>query len=138
VVPADIVFAEGLDIELGGATVRVRHVGGDHSADSSVIYVEPDRVLFLGDCLCDSAAGALTAEAALPLCNTLLAFDAEHYVEGHHDSVSSRTEIESLIEKLGAAERAVREGTPVDAPDEDTESFVRAFRAGMRAHPTSQ
>lgn len=138
VVPADIVFAEGLDIELGGATVRVRHVGGDHSADSTVMYVEPDRVLFLGDCLCDSGAGALTAESALPLCDTLLAFDAAHYVEGHHDSVSSRTEIQSLIEKLRAAERAVREGTPIGAPDEDTEFFVQAFRAGMRTRPTAR
>ena len=51
--PADIVFQERLDIELGGVTVRIRHVGGDHSADSSVMYIEPDRVLFLGDCLCD-------------------------------------------------------------------------------------
>jgi glyoxylase-like metal-dependent hydrolase (beta-lactamase superfamily II) len=44
VAPADIVFQDGLDIELGGVTVRVRHVGGNHSADSSVMYVEPDRV----------------------------------------------------------------------------------------------
>src|SRR5262245_28928498 len=30
VAPADIVFQDGLDIELGGVTVRVRHVGGNH------------------------------------------------------------------------------------------------------------
>ena len=130
VAPADIVFQDGLDIELGGVTVRVRHVGGDHSTDSSVMYVEPDRVLFLGDCMYDSPAGALTAELALPLHDAILEFDAELYVDGHDTSVSSRPEIEGLIEKMRLAERAVRQGSAIAVPDEDTEFFVQAFRAG--------
>ena len=132
VAQADIVFEAGLDIQLGGASVRVRHVGGDHSADSSVMYVEPDHVLFLGDCLCDSPEGALTAGLALPLCEAILAFDAELYVEGHHESVSSRADIKSLIEKLRFAENAVREGSATTEQDEDTDSFVEAFMAGRR------
>jgi glyoxylase-like metal-dependent hydrolase (beta-lactamase superfamily II) len=130
VAPADIVFHDGLDIELGGVTVRVRHVGGDHSAESSVMYVEPDRVLFLGDCMSDSPAGALTAELAFPLHDAILEFDAELYVEGHHPSVLSRPDIEGLIEKARFAEKAVREGSAIAVPDEDMESFVQAFRAG--------
>jgi glyoxylase-like metal-dependent hydrolase (beta-lactamase superfamily II) len=130
VVPADVVFHDSIDVELGGVTVRVRHVGGDHCAESSVMFVEPDRVLFLGDCLCDSGAGAMTAELALPLCHTLLAFDAEHYVEGHHPSVTSRVEMEELIGKLRRAETAVREGIAIEDPDEDTEAFVQAFAKG--------
>jgi len=130
VAPADIVFHDGLDIELGGVSVRVRHVGGDHSADSSVMYVEPDHVLFLGDCLCDSPAGALTAELAFPLCDAILAFDAELYVEGHGASVVSRSEMQGLIEKMRIAERAVREGSAIAEADEETDDFVRAFWAG--------
>ena len=135
VAPADIVFQDGLDIELGGVTVRVRHVGGNHSAESSVMYVEPDRVLFLGDCMYDSPAGVLTAELAFPLHDAILGFDAKFYVEGHHPSVSSRRDIEVLIEKMRLAERAVREGSAITAPDEDTEEFVQAFTAG-RANAT--
>ena len=90
-------------------------------------------MLFLGDCLCDSPAGGMTAELAFPLCNAILAFDAGHYVEGHGDSVLSRPELESLIEKLRLAEQSVREGSTIAAPDEDTESFVQAFRAGRRS-----
>jgi glyoxylase-like metal-dependent hydrolase (beta-lactamase superfamily II) len=130
VAPADVVFHDRLDIELGGATVRVRHVGGDHSAESSVMYVEPDRVLFLGDCICDSPAGALTAELAFPLLEAILAFDAELYVEGHHPSVSSRRNFEDLLEKMRLAEKAVRDGSVILEPDEDTKSFVQAFRQG--------
>src|SRR5262245_16984925 len=40
---ADIVFESSLALELGGATVHVQHVGGDHAADSTVMYVEQDR-----------------------------------------------------------------------------------------------
>jgi len=130
VVPADIVFQDGLDIELGGVTVRVRHVGGNHSAESSVIYVEPDRVLFLGDCMYDSPAGVLTAELAFPLHEAILGFDAELYVDGHSASVLSRSELEGLIEKMRLAETAAREGSAIAAPDEDTEYFRQAFRAG--------
>ena len=130
VAPADIVFQDGLDIELGGVTVRVQHVGGDHSAESSVMCVEPDRVLFLGDCVYGSPAGVLTAELAFPLHDAILRFDAELYVDGHNTSVLSRPNIEDLIEKMRLAEKAVREGSSIAVPDEDTESFLQAFGAG--------
>jgi glyoxylase-like metal-dependent hydrolase (beta-lactamase superfamily II) len=130
VAPADIVFHDKLVIELGGVTVRVQHVGGNHSAESCVMYVEPDRVLFLGDCMYDSPAGALTAELAFPLHDAILAFDAERYVDGHGEAVLSRPEIEDLIEKMRSAEKAVREGSAIADPDEDTEYFIQAFRAG--------
>jgi glyoxylase-like metal-dependent hydrolase (beta-lactamase superfamily II) len=129
VAPADVVFREGLELELGGVSVRVTPVGGDHCPESCVMYVEPDRVLFLGDCLCASPEGALTAAAALPLCDTLLAFDADLYVEGHHPAVSSRRELEALVGKLRLAEESVRAGSPIAAPDEDTASFLEAFGA---------
>jgi len=130
VAPADVLFWDGLDVELGGVNVRVRHVGGDHCDESCVMLVEPDGVLFLGDCLYHSPSGVLTAERAFPLHDTILAFGAELYVEGHAESVLSRGEVEVLVEKMRRAERAVREGTPIDSPDEDTEFFVQAFRAG--------
>jgi glyoxylase-like metal-dependent hydrolase (beta-lactamase superfamily II) len=127
----DIVFEAGLDVDLGGVRVRVRHVGGNHSADSTVMYVEPDGVLFLGDCLYDSPGGVLTAEVAFPVHDAILGFDAQVYVEGHDESVLSRADIEGLIEKMRLAESAVRQGSPIAAADEDMEHFVRAFRAGF-------
>ena len=115
--------------DLGNVTVHVRHVGGDHSAESSVMYVEPDGVLFLGDCMSLSPEGALTAESAFRLRDVILGFAAEHYVEGHHESVSSRSDMEDWFEKMRLAEAAVREGAPIAVPDEDTEYFVQAFKA---------
>ena len=130
VAPADIVFQDGLDIELGGVTVSVRHVGGNHCAESSVMCVEPDHVLFLGDCMYDSPAGVLTAELAFPLHDAILGFSAELYVDGHGVSVLSRPDIEAVMEKMRLAAAAVRDGSPIAVPDEDTEYFIRAFGAG--------
>jgi glyoxylase-like metal-dependent hydrolase (beta-lactamase superfamily II) len=137
VAPADIVFEETIEIDVGGVTVDVRHVGGDHSADSCVMFVRPDGVLFLGDCLSASPTGALTAESAFRLRDVILGFGADHYVEGHHEAVSSRREIVDLFDRMQLAERAVRKGRTIDAADEDTEYFFQAFRAGREAAPSN-
>jgi glyoxylase-like metal-dependent hydrolase (beta-lactamase superfamily II) len=144
VAPADIVFRDELDIELRNVSVRVRHVGGDHAADSSVMFVEPDRVLFLGDCLYDSPDGRLTSALALPLFDAVLDFGAEQYVDGHSETVISPAELEALAEKVRLTERLVRESSTrheaaivaqvreqtAEEPDEDLVFFVRAFIAG--------
>jgi glyoxylase-like metal-dependent hydrolase (beta-lactamase superfamily II) len=136
IAPADVIFHDGLEIEVGDATITVQHLGGDHSAESSVMYVEPDRVLFLGDCMYPSPAGVLTRELAFPLNDAILAFAAEHYVEGHHPAVSSRRELEELVEKMRRAERAAAEGVALAAPDEDTADFFEAFTAGRSRQVT--
>ena len=53
------------------------------------MFVEPDCVLFIGDALCDAIDDRLE--------NAVLSWSARHYVEGHHDSVSTRAEIETII-----------------------------------------
>jgi glyoxylase-like metal-dependent hydrolase (beta-lactamase superfamily II) len=102
VAPADIIFQDGVDLELGGVTVRVRHVGGDHAADSCVMFVDPDGVLFVGDCLYEAPDGGMTAERALPLHDQVLAFDAELFVEGHSETVLPRTEVEQMLAQVRA------------------------------------
>jgi glyoxylase-like metal-dependent hydrolase (beta-lactamase superfamily II) len=86
---ADVVFDEGIDLELGGVTVKVRHVGGAHAPDSSVMFVEPDSVLFLGDALCNEVDERLRA--------AVFGFGAVHHVEGHHEAVTTRPELEALL-----------------------------------------
>lgn len=133
VAPADLVFEDGLDIDVGSVVVRVRHVGGDHSPDACAMLVEPDGVLFLGDCVGASPNGVMTAESAFALRDVVLGYGAHHFVEGHHPSVSSRREMEELFEKMRVAEEAVREGWTIADPDEDTAYFLAAFGAGRSA-----
>jgi hypothetical protein len=39
--------------------------------------------------------------------------------------------MERMLEKVRLAERSARDGVAIEAPDEDTEYFVAAFRAGL-------
>jgi glyoxylase-like metal-dependent hydrolase (beta-lactamase superfamily II) len=97
VAQADIVFREGVRFDLGGVRVEARHVGGDHADDSTVAFVEPDGVLFLGDCLYEAPSGGYTADRAQPLVEAVRSFGAQLHVEGHNESVLSRAELDEMI-----------------------------------------
>jgi len=84
IAPADVVFAERIELDLGGVGV--------------------------------------TVERALPLYDRILSYPAERCVEGHHPSVTTRAEVEELIEKARAAARG--DATP---DDEDAQYFLNAF-----------
>lgn len=94
---ADIVFREGVRFELGGVRIEVRHVGGDHADDSSVAFVEPDGVLFLGDCLYEAPSDGYTGARAQPLIDAVRSFGAQLHVEGHNESVLSQAELDDVI-----------------------------------------
>ena len=155
---AETLFDDGLDLELGGATIQVRHVGGDHAADSTVIFVKEDRLLFLGDALYESTGGeaggavrTLTAERAFPLLDVVRAFDAELYVEGHTDTVMPHAEAVELLDQIHWAgelvSNSVADGRSLDEaaalaaarddlgaePSELQADLIRAFVAGRRS-----
>ncbi len=142
-----IVFTTGLEVHPGeDVTCAIQHVGGDHAADSCIIHILPDRVVFLGDCLYEAIyapARHYTAQNLFPLLDKVLSLDADTYIEGHTDTLLSRSELEAmaakmrlagtLVEQIGPDESAVLAAVQAHTgqpPDEDTLDFVRAFIAG--------
>jgi glyoxylase-like metal-dependent hydrolase (beta-lactamase superfamily II) len=99
---AGIVFREGVRFELGGVRVEARHVGGDHADDSTVAFVEPDGVLFLGDCLYEAPSGGYTVAQAQPLIEAIRSFGAQLHVEGHNESVLSQAELDEVMAEASA------------------------------------
>lgn len=80
-------------LDLGGVSCEIVHVGGDHAEDACVIHVPEDRLLFLGDCLCDDLYHGprhYTRTRLLPLIDRLEAFDAEVFIEGHAGVLGAR------------------------------------------------
>ena len=142
VAAADVVFDESLTFDLGGVTVRAQHLVNDHTDDGCVLFVEPDRVLFVGDATYDSTDGRLTTALAFPLYDALLEFDPAQVVEGHNDVAFNRAQFDewerkvrfagSLVTRVGADEDAIAAELG-EAPDEDTSDLVRAFAAGLTA-----
>ena len=49
VIPADMVFKNNLEIDLGGLTVILKNVISPHSEDSVIVYVPEEKVVFIGD-----------------------------------------------------------------------------------------
>jgi glyoxylase-like metal-dependent hydrolase (beta-lactamase superfamily II) len=86
-----ITFEDELEIDLGGVTCVLKHVGGDHAADSVVIYIKEDKILFLGDSIYPdifSPKRNYTTERTSKLVAQLEQFDAESYILSHWDSIS--------------------------------------------------
>ncbi len=79
-------FKDKYEIDLGGIRCEVKHVGGDHSDDSSIIFVEEEKVLFLGDCLYPSIytqQPQYKIDNVRRLLEIIEMFDAEIYVLSH-------------------------------------------------------
>ena len=136
VVPTET-FAEYRIVDLGGVQALLHHVGGDHAADSSVVHVPGDDVLFLGDCLYQrlhAPVPFLTVAGVRALLAALAPFAVTAAVEGHQDTVTDAAgyaarlgglrEAAALVEAHGAdaAERA--------GDDEDLNDLVSFLLVG--------
>lgn len=116
--PPEIAFMGELRLDLGGVHCEIVHVGGDHAADASVVFVPEDQVVFMSDCLYESIYGGprhYTTAKLFPLIDRLLAFDAAIYVAGHHDEPMTRADLVEWTMLL----RAIGELVEQVGPDHD-------------------
>jgi glyoxylase-like metal-dependent hydrolase (beta-lactamase superfamily II) len=97
-----IAFNEKMEIDLGGVTCILQHVGGDHTSDSIVVYIKEEKILFLADCLYANMYAPksnYTVKNILQLLDRIEVFDAEYYVLSHWKPVTKeefRTEVALL------------------------------------------
>ncbi|HEY0601421.1 MAG TPA: MBL fold metallo-hydrolase [Herpetosiphonaceae bacterium] len=148
--PPEISFRDEIELDLGGVTCRIVHVGGDHAADSVVVYVPEDRIVFLGDCLYPAIyapARHYTTPKLFPLLDRLLSFDAECYLAGHHPQPMTRAEIQAeaallrkiggLVDRHGADREAILAALPealAEPLNEDHVDILGEFLAGLPNH----
>jgi glyoxylase-like metal-dependent hydrolase (beta-lactamase superfamily II) len=151
--PPEITYDAEVWLDLGGVTCQIARVGGDHAHDSSVVCIPEDGVVFLGDCIYDDiyhGPRRLTTAALFPLLDRLLAFDAAHYLAGHHEQPLTRAEFEAEAALLHTIGRTVEQngddrdailaalsaatGTPLI---DDHAEIADAFLAGLRM-PTAE
>lgn len=91
IISPHITFKDELVINLGGIRCIIKHVGGDHSDDSTLIFVEKEKVLFLGDCLYPSIyteQPQYTIENIRLLLEKIAKFDAKYYILSHESPLS--------------------------------------------------
>jgi len=101
----DFIFDETHHYDLGSVNCEVVHVGGDHSADSCVMFIPEDKVLFMGDCFYYTVYEEPRhyTKEVLNLIEKLESFDAEQYIEGHSNTITTSSEIKewfALIKRI--------------------------------------
>ncbi|GAA2680273.1 MBL fold metallo-hydrolase [Streptomyces aculeolatus] len=100
IVPPDETFTDRHLIRLGGVTAELRHVGGGHAADSTVVAVPSEGVLFVGDCYYPPPyhlrAAGVEPEPDLALARGLVSGEFEWYVESH-DAPRRREDVTAAL-----------------------------------------
>ncbi|WP_226674628.1 MBL fold metallo-hydrolase [Mesobacillus jeotgali] len=87
----DMTFEDEIEIDLGGITCIIKHVGGDHAEDSVVVYVKEEKILFLADSIYPdifSVKDNYSVEGTRDLLRKIEAFDADTYILSHSGIIS--------------------------------------------------
>lgn len=100
----DIIFSKKVEVDLGGIKCIIENVGGDHSTDSNIIYVEGEKVMFLGDTIyrdLDKEYRCYHIEIMKPLIEKIMKYDTDYYLTGHkpvYTKIEMHDHFESLID----------------------------------------
>ena len=98
---ADMVFSGEIILELGGCRVQVIKADAPHTDDSTLIYVEQDKTLFLGDSTCsDFFTGMKNQELCRKLADTIRGINPEICMEGHWVPVNPEDTLTDLMSDI--------------------------------------
>lgn len=140
----DLTFTNKIDIDLGGVTCVVEHVGGVHAQDSSIIYIPDEKVMFLGDCIYQdfySGEWSYNLEEWVTLLDKIKKYEVDMYVTGHQDPKTREemwsffdelTSIGEIVGKEVSLDKAVSRFTEVrkESPNEEQLEYIQNFVNG--------
>ena len=96
--PADMLYSGEMTLDLGGCIVRVIQTEAPHTDDSTLVYIENDKTLFLGDSTCDDfMSGEKRADLCEKLADTIKKINPETCVEGHWVPVETEDTLNDLM-----------------------------------------
>ena len=97
----DMVFSGEMTLDLGGYTVRLIRADAPHTDDSTLVYAENDRVLFVGDATChDFFTGIKHAELCAKLADAIRKCNPAIIMEGHWTPVPMEDTLYDLMSGL--------------------------------------
>lgn len=147
----DRVFTEPLELDLGGITARIEHLGGTHTADSSVLYVPERKVVFAGDCIYGrrfNGSYGYRLDELSRMTTQLRSYDADHYLISHEQPYT-RQALFSFLDRLIDIGRIVGEGSDSTraerefeaqhgrSPNEEDKEIIRMFTGPNAGPPAS-
>ena len=95
---ADLVFSGEILLNLGGCTVRAVQAEAPHTEDSTLVCVEQDKTLFIGDSAGDDFfTGIKSADLCGKLAGTIREINPDICVEGHWMPVATEDTLADLM-----------------------------------------
>ena len=98
-----LIFEKQIQLHLGGVSVFIEHIGGDHSPDSNLIYIPEEKALFLGDSLYANMYATkwhYTIEKMTKLLEKIEQYVADYFFLSHHPAPLNREEFSSFATLL--------------------------------------
>ncbi|WEK54140.1 MAG: MBL fold metallo-hydrolase [Candidatus Cohnella colombiensis] len=140
----DISFHSKIELDLGGVTCIVEHVGGVHAQDSSIVYIPDEKIMFLGDCIYQdfySGEWSYDLNELTLLLDKIKKYDVDYYVTGHQDPkehaemwsfFDDLTRIGEIVDKETSLDQAVSRFNEVQKtmPNEEQLEYIQNFVAG--------
>lgn len=142
----DLTFNHKVEIDLGGITCVVEHVGGDHAHDSVIVYIPDEKVMFLGDCIYQdfySGEWSYDKEKLNTLLDKIKKYEVSYYVPGHQDP-KTHEEMWSFFNDLTSIGEIVGEEVTLDQavtrfneirkikPNEEQLEYIQNFVNGNK------
>ena len=95
---ADIVFTGEMTLDTGGCAVTVMQAEAPHTDDSTLVYVQNDKTLFLGDSTChEFLTGIKNRDLCGKLADTIRGIHPEICMEGHWVPVDPEDTLADLM-----------------------------------------
>ena len=95
---ADIVYSGEMSLDLGDCTVKVIQSEAPHTDDSTLVYIENDKTLFVGDATGDDFfTGIKDAALCKKLADTIRLLNPQICMEGHWVPVETDDTLNDLL-----------------------------------------
>lgn len=140
----EFTFNGRIEMDLGGITCVVEHVGGVHAQDSCIVYIPDTKVMFLGDCIYQdfySGDWSYDRDELAILLKKIKKYDADYYLTGHQNP-KTYGELWRELDELSRIGEIVGDETSLDAavaafqavqhkvPDEEQLEYIQNFVSG--------
>lgn len=98
IVQADLQFQGQLVLDLGGITAQIFHTEAPHSEDSVCVYVPEEKILFLGDSVCEDVFhnGYMDKEKLRKLMDMIEQKDCAYCLLSHDEPLQKNALLEDL------------------------------------------
>jgi cyclase len=121
-----ITFDDRMQLHLGNVTVELIHLAG-HTANSLVVYLPEQRVLFGGDNVCEAGLPSFQdarVSSLFETLNYLLGMDFEILVPGHGE-VGTKKTVAAFRDQAHDLVRQVQEAVRMGVPREEAANRIR-------------